>query len=92
MMARPHVSNSKFSLSLKMLSIPAFLADPLERFVLQLAPPLPRETDWSTSLNGSWYLSPAQHGLEFILWNALLIYACWYYVKKALATWFVSTI
>ena len=60
------------------------LAGPLEAFVLMVSAEMPYEVDRSTSLTGSWYLSPKQHGIELVLLNLIVLNFCYYYIKKAL--------
>ena len=38
-----------------------------------------------TSLQGSWYLSPKQHGLEFLIFNVLNVWMVIKFMKSSLA-------
>lgn len=41
-------------------------------FVVFVSKEMPLETDWEDSLAGSWYISPMQHAVEFIVINICL--------------------
>ncbi|KAK3808940.1 MAG: transmembrane protein [Linnemannia elongata] len=53
-------------------------------WLLNVAAEMPFETDWDSSLNGSWYLSPRRHTVEFVIYNALFLYTVRYFYKRAL--------
>ncbi|KAF9908280.1 hypothetical protein EC991_009924 [Linnemannia zychae] len=53
-------------------------------WLLNVAAEMPFETDWNSSLNGSWYLSPRRHTVEFVIYNALFLYTVRYFYKRAL--------
>ena len=63
-----------------------FIVEPLEFVVLKLSSTMPYETDRESSLRGSWYLSPKQHALEMIIFNALAISLAVYFLRKAVET------
>ncbi|KAG5458123.1 MAG: TMEM164 family-domain-containing protein [Olpidium bornovanus] len=46
---------------------------------------MPVETDWGSSMKGSWYLSARQHVLEFVLFNAVFFVATRQLFRKVLA-------
>ena len=51
-----------------------YVAEPLEGFVLDYGSRhITWVTDKTTSVKGSWYLSPKQHAVEFILFNAIIL-------------------
>ncbi|KAF9107584.1 hypothetical protein BGX29_005943 [Mortierella sp. GBA35] len=53
-------------------------------WLLNVAAEMPFETDWNSSLNGSWYLSPRRHTVEFVIYNALFLYTVRYFYRRAL--------
>ncbi|KAF9970954.1 hypothetical protein BGZ73_006180 [Actinomortierella ambigua] len=53
-------------------------------WLLAIAAEMPFETDWKSSLKGSWYLSPRRHVLEFLSFNALFFLSAVYFYKRAL--------
>ncbi|KNE57352.1 hypothetical protein AMAG_03072 [Allomyces macrogynus ATCC 38327] len=59
--------------------------EPLGDFVKMWSADLPLESDFSTSLFGSWYLTPKQHAAEFIIYNLAFMYLFVVFLKKALA-------
>ena len=61
-------------------------AGPLETLVLLAAAEMPVKTDRSSSLRGSWYLSPRQHAMELVFFNVVAISLSRYFVKEALRT------
>ncbi|KAI1317903.1 hypothetical protein EDD11_007565 [Mortierella claussenii] len=54
-------------------------------WLLAIAAEMPFETDWESSLNGSWYLSPRRHTVEFAIYNAVFLYTVRYFYLRALA-------
>eukprot|EP00158_Paraphelidium_tribonemae_P008731 Partr_v1_DN28663_c0_g1_i3_m49702 putative NA len=61
------------------------VAEPLGDFVKFIShPQLPDEPDWKTSVFGSWYLSPAQHGVEFVVFNVIIISAAIYFLRGSM--------
>ena len=57
---------------MKMFIVDTFTST-MDWLVRAYAADLPDKPDWSTSLYGSWFLSPAQHGFEFIAFNAAIV-------------------
>jgi len=73
-----------------MMTVPAYIIDrwvlnPLHDIVLAFADEMPHETDFTSSLAGSWYLTPRQHGLEFILVNVLFFVLFMHSLRKVLS-------
>ncbi|KAF9358877.1 hypothetical protein BGX34_008682 [Mortierella sp. NVP85] len=54
-------------------------------WLLAVAAEMPFETDWETSLNGSWYLSPRRHTIEFLIYNVIFLYSAHYFYRRALS-------
>ncbi|KAK3810775.1 MAG: TMEM164 family-domain-containing protein [Benniella sp.] len=54
-------------------------------WLLAIAAEMPFETDWETSLNGSWYLSPRRHTIEFLIYNVIFLYSAHYFYRRALS-------
>eukprot|EP01137_Pigoraptor_chileana_P002385 Opistho-2@41157 len=57
----------------KMEAISGFLVDPIARFLHDMHPGMPLVPNRATSLSGSWFLSPRQHVIEFIVYNAFFL-------------------
>ncbi|KAF9426452.1 hypothetical protein BGZ94_006497 [Podila epigama] len=53
-------------------------------YLLAIAAEMPFETDWNSSLNGSWYLSPRRHTVEFLIFNVLFLCTVRYFYRRAL--------
>ncbi|KAF9392862.1 hypothetical protein CPB97_008453 [Podila verticillata] len=53
-------------------------------YLLAIAAEMPFETDWNSSLNGSWYLSPRRHTVEFLIYNVLFFLTVRYFYRRAL--------
>ncbi|KAF9950830.1 hypothetical protein BGZ72_007567 [Mortierella alpina] len=53
-------------------------------WLLAIAAEMPFETDWESSLKGSWYLSPRRHTVEFFIYNALFVFTYRYFYNRAL--------
>ncbi|KAF9584320.1 hypothetical protein BGW38_006878 [Lunasporangiospora selenospora] len=53
-------------------------------YLLAIAAEMPFETDWSSSLNGSWYLSPRRHTVEFLCFNLFFLCTVRFFYKRAL--------
>ncbi|KAI9183080.1 hypothetical protein H9P43_003997 [Blastocladiella emersonii ATCC 22665] len=53
-------------------------------FVQSWSADLPLEMDRESSIYGSWYLSPVQHGIEFVLFNAFFVVFFVVFLKRAL--------
>lgn len=65
-------------------SLADLIINPLESLVLVFAAEMPFHTDQSTSLTGSWFISPRQHAVEILLVNMVAISSFLIYVKKSL--------
>ncbi|KAG0056375.1 hypothetical protein BGZ83_005291 [Gryganskiella cystojenkinii] len=59
--------------------------DRMGDWLLSIAAEMPFETNWESSLNGSWYLSPRRHTVEFVIYNALFLYTVRYFYRRALS-------
>ncbi|KAI3646479.1 hypothetical protein MP228_009407 [Amoeboaphelidium protococcarum] len=59
-----------------------YVVQTLESFVLGFAAEMSYITDRNSSLKGSWYLSPAQHAIEFVVTNMFTITTFLYYINK----------
>ncbi|KAG0014115.1 hypothetical protein BGZ80_010643, partial [Entomortierella chlamydospora] len=57
----------------------------LGNLLLAVAAEMPYETDWNSSLKGSWYLSPRRHTVEFFIYNIVFFYATRFFYRRALA-------
>ncbi|KAI8346834.1 transmembrane protein [Mortierella sp. GBAus27b] len=53
-------------------------------WLLAIAAEMPFETDWESSLQGSWYLSPRRHTVEFFIYNIVFLYSAYYFYRRAL--------
>ncbi|KAJ1501369.1 hypothetical protein HMI54_010035 [Coelomomyces lativittatus] len=62
-----------------------YILDPLSNFVKEWSADMPLEINRNSSIQGSWYLSPKQHAIEFILYNFFFSYGIEHFLAKALA-------
>ncbi|ORZ37837.1 transmembrane protein [Catenaria anguillulae PL171] len=53
-------------------------------FVKSWSADLPYDLDRTSSIYGSWYLSPTQHGVEFVLFNLFFVWAFRHFLAKSL--------
>ncbi|KAI3661700.1 hypothetical protein MP638_002952 [Amoeboaphelidium occidentale] len=68
-------------------SFDQLILKPLEALVLSVAhEEVTEHPDWNSSLKGSWYLSPKQHAMEFVLFNIVIAWAYTYYNRRAALT------
>ncbi|KAK9696448.1 hypothetical protein K7432_012454 [Basidiobolus ranarum] len=58
------------------------LLDPLVDFTKLVSSDMPVETDWSSGYAGSWFLSPRQHTIEFLLYFFVFAFAAVYFYNK----------
>ncbi|KAG0371281.1 TMEM164 family-domain-containing protein [Gamsiella multidivaricata] len=54
-------------------------------WLLSVAAEMPFETDWESSLQGSWYLSPRRHTVEFLIYNVVFFQTARYFYHRALS-------
>ncbi|KAF9915019.1 hypothetical protein BX616_007107, partial [Lobosporangium transversale] len=54
-------------------------------WLLAIAAEMPFETDWESSLNGSWYLSPRRHMVEFFIYNMVFLSTAHFFYRRALS-------
>ncbi|KAI9224659.1 transmembrane protein [Blastocladiella britannica] len=56
----------------------------LDDFVRSWSYDLPVEVDRTSSIYGSWFLTPTQHAVEFVALNVLFLFGFFYFLGKAL--------
>ncbi|KAF8924125.1 TMEM164 family-domain-containing protein [Dissophora ornata] len=61
------------------------MIDRMGDWLLAVAAEMPFETDWESSLKGSWYLSPRRHIVEFLIYNSVFVYTTLYFYRRALS-------
>ncbi|RUP43968.1 hypothetical protein BC936DRAFT_150132 [Jimgerdemannia flammicorona] len=54
----------------------------LDKWIRSISIDMPEETDWASSVGGSWFLSPARHGAELIVLSSLLGTLLWIFGQK----------
>ncbi|KAL7752850.1 hypothetical protein RI367_001853 [Sorochytrium milnesiophthora] len=60
------------------------LLEPLSDFVKAWSSDMPIEHDYTSSIRGSWFTSPKQHGVEIVLFNLAFFFGIWFFLGRAL--------
>ncbi|KAI8374704.1 TMEM164 family-domain-containing protein [Radiomyces spectabilis] len=60
------------------------VASRLENWIVSFAAKLPVETDWTQSIQGSWYVHPRQHAIEIVFLSSAFVCASAYFLRRAL--------